>query len=262
LILNASATTAVAQFRPVPTENPAIGERYHVETAIAFWNPELKLIVSSESLGIPGDAVDLVNDLGIGQTMLRELRFVVRPATKHKFRFNYLPMKFEAEAVVEREFVFNGQRYRIGLPVNTSASLKTFRVGYEYDFIYRDRGFLGLLVDVKYTDVDVQLDSPIGEEFTSQVAPIPAIGVVGRAYVLPNVSVTGELSYFRIPDSLSEQFDGGGRYLDYDVYGTVNFTNNVGAQVGLRSLDAQYFQRFDNGHVNFKGWYFGAVARF
>lgn len=248
-----------AQFRP--SAAPTIGERYHIEGAIAWWNADPDLVVSSESLGIPGDDVDLVDDLGIEQKRLRALSVVLRPAPKHKFRFQYLPIEYDAEAQVRREFVFNGQRYRIGLPVNTTASFKTYRFGYEYDFFYREQGYAGVLFDLKYTDVNVMLDSPIGREFTSQVAPIPTVGVVGRGYVASNVSITGEFSFFKIPENLGKD-DFGGRYLEYDFYGTFNFTPNVGAQIGLRSVDVEYFEDFDAGNLRFRGLYFGGVVRY
>jgi hypothetical protein len=264
LLLLGPVSSAHAQFRPTggASAQPAIGERFHIEAAASLWNPDPTLVVSSESLGIPGDNIDLVSDLGVEQKRLRELRLVLRPATKHKFRISYLPIQYEAQSVVQREFVFNAQRYRVGLPVNTSADLTTYRFGYEYDFFYRDRGFVGVLFDLKYTDIDVLLDSPIGKEYTQQVAPIPTIGIVGRGYVVPNVSITGEVSFFKVPEKLGEQFNGGGRYLDYDFYGTFNFTNNVGAQVGLKSVDVDYFQERDAGNLNFTGWYFGAVVRY
>jgi hypothetical protein len=262
VVLTALATPAAAQFRPPSAPNPAVGEKYNIEASFAWWNPEPELIVSSESLGIIGDNVNLVTDLGITQKRVASLNLVLRPATKHKFRFNYLPIKYSAEGIVQRDFVFNGQHYRIGLPVNTTADLTTFRFGYEYDFLYRDRGFLGVLFDLKYTNVDVELDSPIGREFTSQVAPIPTFGIVGRGYIVPNVSISGELSFFRIPENLAEQIDGEGRYLDYDIYGTFNFTRNVGAQLGLRSIDVDYRRDLDTGVLNFTGWYFGGVVRY
>jgi hypothetical protein len=240
----------------------SIGERYNIEGAAAFWSPQPELLVASESLGIPGDRIDLVNDLGIERKKIPDLRLVLRPALKHKFRFNYLPLKYSAESVVNREFVFNGQRYRIGLPVNTTANLTTFRFGYEYDFFYRSRGFIGVLLDVKYANIDVQLDSPIGSEFTSQVAPIPTVGIVGRGYVLPNLSVTGEVSFFNVPDSIAEQLEADGRYLDYDIYGTFNFNRYVGAQLGVRSIDVSYFNDLDTGILNMTGWYFGGVLRY
>jgi hypothetical protein len=256
----AGSVPAAAQFQPAP-DRPA-GERYNIEAAASFWNATPTLIVSSESLGIPGDDVDLVADLGIEKKRINELRVVLRPGTKHKFRINYLPIKYEASSTVQREFTFNGLRYRVGIPVSTTADLTTFRFGYEYDFLYRDWGFVGVLFDVKYTDVEVTLDSPIGSEFTAQVAPIPTIGVVVRGYLVPSVSITGEVSFFKVPDSLSEQFNGGGRYLDYDFYGTFNFNRYIGAQVGLRSVDVEYFKDLDSGNLNFKGLYFGGVIRY
>ena len=91
LVLLGGALPVSAQFRPPASANPTVGERYHVEAAYTFWGADPDLIISSESLGIPGDDVDLVNDLGIEEKRLRELRLVLRPATKHKFRINYTP---------------------------------------------------------------------------------------------------------------------------------------------------------------------------
>jgi hypothetical protein len=249
---------ASAQFRP--PGSPAVGEDYHVEASISWWDPEPDLVINSESLGIAGTDVDLVNDLGIEQKRIPEFRIVLRPARKHKFRIHYLPVKYEADATVRREFVFNGQRYQVGLPVQTEADLTTWRIGYEYDFVSRSRGFVGFLLDLKYTDVRVDLRSPIGEEFTSQPAPIPTLGLIGRGYVAPNFSITGEFGYLRVPDNFSEDF--GGRYLDFDFYGTVNFTNNVGAQLGYRSIDVFYEDLPDSGTLKLRGWYFAGVVRF
>lgn len=250
---------ALAQFRP-PAE-PAVGENYHVEVAYGWWNADPSLIINSESLGIPGSDVDLVEDLGIEQKQLGRLNVVLRPATKHKFRFEYLPIKYEASTRVEREFVFNGQRYTVGIPIDTTADFKTYRFGYEYDFIYRSRGFFGALFDLKYTDVRVELETPFAApEFTTAVAPIPTLGVVGRGYLAKNFAVGGEASFFRIPDGLSEDYDG--EYTDWEIYGTLNFTNNVGATVGYRSIDVFYDADRDTGALRFTGFHFTGVVRF
>jgi hypothetical protein len=258
-LLIACATPTWAQFRPVG--DPSVGELYHIEGAASFWKATPDVIISSESLGIPGDDVDLVGDLGIEKKSLPELRLILRPGRKHKFRLNYTPIKYEATSTVRREFIFNGQRYRIGLPVNTSADLTTIRFGYEYDFVHRDRGYAGVIFDVKYTNIDVNLASPIGNEFLQSVAPIPTIGFAGRGYIVPNVSVTGELTFFKVPENLGGE-DFGGRYVDFDIYGTVNFNRYLGAQLGFKSIDVNYFADLDAGTLNFKGLYFGVVARY
>ncbi len=106
----------------------------------------------------------------------------------------------------------------------------------------------------------MELNSPIGAEFTSAVAPIPTIGVVGRAYPMRNLAVGGEVSFFRVPDQLSDRYDGG--YTDYDFYATANFNAHTGAQVGYRSIDAFYTLDRDNGALKFKGLYFSGIVRY
>jgi hypothetical protein len=257
-LIPALVASAAGQYRP-PSDPPG-GENYHVEVGLLGWSPTPVLVINSESLGILGTDVDLVNDLGITSQRFWETRAVLRPAKKHKFRIHYLPMQYVGDTVVQREFVFNALRYRVGLPVATTADLTTWRIGYEYDFIHRDTGYLGFLVDLKYTNVNVALDSPLGSEFTNQVAPVPSFGGAGRVYLAPSFSITGEMTFFKVPENLSENYDG--RYLDYDFYGTMNFNRNVGAQIGYRSIDVFYQVDLDRGDLQFKGWYFAGVLRF
>ena len=73
-------------------------------------------------------------------------------------------------------------------------------------------------------------------QFTEARAPIPALGFIGRGYVVPNISITGEFSFFKLPDQALDNDQYSGKYYDFDLYGTVNFNNYVGAQVGYRSL--------------------------
>lgn len=253
-----AATPARAQFPR--TGSDVVGEDYNIELSFNFWNPTPEAIVNSEALGILGTDVDLVNDLGIEKQRLNDLRLVLRPATKHRFRVSYLPMNYDAATTITREFVFNGLRYRPGLPVETTAQFKAWRFGYEYDFLYRDRGFLGVLLDVKYTDVNVGLLSPIGDEYTKAIAPIPTIGGVGRVYATRNLALNAEVSYFKIPDSASEDYKG--RYVDYDVYATFNPQKNIGVQAGYRSIDVFYTAKTDAGSLTFKGLYLGGTVRF
>jgi hypothetical protein len=260
--LAAAATPAEAQYqRYRPLSDPATGERYNVELAYGLWNPTPDMQVSSESLGIPGTVVDLVNDFGISKKKLGEFRVVLRPARKHKFRIGYTPIKYTVDgAILHRSIVFNGQTFQIGLPVNAEANWKAWRFGYEYDFISRDRGFLGAVLEAKYTDVSVDLASPVTTEFASAKAPIPAFGIIGRGYLARNVSVTGEFTLFRLRNGDTDRYKGS--YYDFDIYGTLNFTNNLGAQLGYRSLDVSYTVKEDYGSFKLRGAYVMGVVRF
>ncbi len=254
-------STVSAQYRPV--ESGAIGENYHIEGSFNWWNAEPSLIVNSESLGILGTDIDLITDLGIEKHTLPVLNITLKPGRKHRLRFQRLPISYETDAHrVTRSFVFNGQLYTVGLPVTTTVDFTTYGFGYQYDFLYFSRGFVGAGVGLKYTNVDVDLQSPIGREFISATAPIPAISFGGRGYVTRNLSIDGELALFRIPDSLGEQLEGDGSYTDFDLHGTYNFNKYVGAQLGYRRTSIFYDVDLDTGDLQFKGWYFGGVIRY
>jgi len=255
-----------AQPLPLPTLPPmnpgpraATGEDYALEVSFGLWNPAPAIVINSESLGIPGTDVDLISDLGVTQKRLTRLNATLK-AGRHKLRFERVPIQYVASAKTTRPFVFNGQRFAAGTTVETSAAFKTYRAGYELDLVRADRGYFGILADVKITDVDVSLTRNVGVEFNSAIAPIPTLGGVLRIYPLPFLAVGGEASYFRIPESVTEDYRG--RYLDYDVYTTVNATNNIGATVGYRSIDVFYKNRFDTGTLTFAGFYLTGVVRF
>lgn len=262
----AATSPAEAQFAaPRSASTRATGENYHVEFGASVWNPTPDIVISSESLGIGGDNIDFVNTLGLTKSKFRQLKLVLRPGTKHKFRVEYTPIKYNAQKAVDIPFVFNGQRYTVGLPVTSDLLWKAYRFGYEYDFVYRDRGFVGLLLETKYTDISATLTATLlglsRAEFTRARGPIPAVGLIARGYIVPNISITGEFSGFpEIGTTGSGRY--GGKYYDFDLYGTVNFTDKVGAQLGYRSLDVFYKVNKDSGTMKLKGLYFGGVARF
>ncbi len=263
------AAPARAQIAPAGTQaprrlnDPATGERYHIEAAAGFWFPAADISISSQSLGIQGSTIDFRKDLGLTDQRFPELHLVLRPATKHKFRFQYIPIKYDQTATLTREIVFNGQKYHIAAPVTSTLDWKAYRLGYEYDFVSANRGFGGFILDLKYTDVTARLASLAVTEFARARAPIPAIGGIFRVYPVPNGSITGEITGFSIdwlPKNITK--NNAGHYFDVDVYGTLNFTNNVGVQVGYRSFDVGYVVNTDTGSFTVRGAYFGVVARY
>lgn len=254
--------TASAQYKPVMSGG-GIAEDYHIEAAYGWWNAKPELIVSSESLGILGSDVDLISDLGIEQRRLGKLDLVLKPSKKHRFKYQHLPISYSTDAFpVQRSFIFNGQRYNVGLPVTTNVDFSTDSFAYEYDFIHRARGFIGANINLKLTNIDVSLESPIGDEFFKQAAPIPAFGFAGRGYVTPNLAIDAEMTFFRIPKSIEEQLEGDGSYNDFDIHATYNVNKYVGTQIGWRKTTIFYETESDKGDLKFSGLYFGGVVRY
>jgi hypothetical protein len=269
VVAGIAASPANAQYRPLPAPGYGSasqkGENYHVEISANLWNPAPSFVVSSDGLGISGTTIDAQGDLGIQQKRIYDLRVVLRPATHHKFRFAYLPLTYTSTATLNATVYFNGRQYTAGLPVESDLQWKTYRLGYEYDFVSNHSGFFGILLEAKITQAQIQLDSTIGNELAEAKVPIPAIGVIGRVYLARGLSVTGEYSYFKLPSSLIK--DTTAHYTEYDICATYNVTDNFGAQAGYRKIDVAV--TVDNvknsavqGAAMLNGLYFGGVVRF
>ena len=111
-----------------------------------------------------------------------------------------------------------------------------------------------------HTNVRAELTNVLAAEFVEARAPIPSIGAIGRVYVVPNISITAELSGLATGGLFGEDYRA--HYADFDLYGTVNFTDNVGAQAGYRSFNVFYHVKEDEGELSSRGLYFGGVVRF
>jgi hypothetical protein len=254
---------ARAQFQPRPISDPATGEKFHIEAAIGFWTPSADIHVASTALGQLGTDIDFKKDLGLVDQKFPEFHLVLRPAKKHKFRVQFIPLSYTQTATLTRNIIFNGQIYAINLPINSTLDWKAWRFGYEYDFISRDRGFAGFLLDVKNTDVSATLTSPLRSDFARAKAPIPTFGGIFRVYPTANISVTGEVTGATIswlPTSLIKNNQG--HFIDIDFYATLNFTNYIGVQAGYRSFDVGYTLAVDSGAFKLSGPYFGVVVRY
>lgn len=250
--------SASAQYgAPPAAASGVVGEDYYVEVAYALWAPEREILISSESLGIVGTTIDAVADLGFDKNVFSGFRVVARPFRRWKLRFGYTPIKYEGETILTRTIVFNGQRYTVGLPVTSELDWKAWRFGTEFDFISRSRGFVGLILEAKYTDINATITAPFINEFTHVRVPVPAIGGIGRVYLTRNLAVTGEVSGLKLTVDQDT-----GKYVEYDFNAVYNFTRNIGVLGGYRSLDLEYQVEEDTGDLHLNGFYFGAVARF
>jgi hypothetical protein len=263
LVSALTALPAEAQFQARPVNQPNTTERFWVEASAGFWNPGADMFVTSDGSGalegLLGSRIDFKDDLGLTDQRFPEIHLVLKPGRKHKLRFQYIPIEYEQTGLLERRIVFNGQAYPLGIETSSLLRWNAYRFGYEYDFISRDRGFGGFILDVKHTDIVAELTNFQTTEFVTAAAPIPAIGGIARFYPIPALSVTFELTGIALPD-IDEDYDG--HYADLDLYGTYNFNRYVGAQVGYRAFDVGVkFEEF-TGSFTVKGLYFGVVARY
>ena len=238
----------------------AVGEDYIVELGAGLWSPTPRISASSEQFGIPGTTIDFGPDLGLTRQRHGEFKMTFKPGRRHKLRVNWLPMSYQQNGVLPREVVFQGIRYDAGQPVNSSVTWNVWRLGYEFDVVSRDRGYFGLILETKLTEVGAELQSSADSEFARARAPIPAIGAIARVYVTRFTPVTAEVTAFQMPDDLVNDYRA--RLVDFDIYGTVNVNEMFGVSIGYRSMDMSYLFERDGGDFTVKGVYLSGAVRF
>jgi hypothetical protein len=108
--------------------------------------------------------------------------------------------------------------------------------------------------------MNAELASPLATEFTRGKAPLPAIGLVGRAYPLPELAINFEVSMFRVPKGSIPDVEA--NYYDWDIHGTMNLNRFVGLQVGWRRMTNFLQVEEDTGDVKFQGIWFGGAVRY
>src|SRR5712691_2137008 len=153
------APRAEAQFgapRVVPAED------YHLELNAMLWKPSPEVVLRTDRLGIIGNEIDFIREFGIEDKRFTEFRVTLKPGRKHKIRFQYVPISYNQNAILLRQFVFSGRTFTIGLTANADIEWKLWRFGYEWDFVSRERGFVGLVGELKYNQVKGAITSPIG----------------------------------------------------------------------------------------------------
>jgi len=253
------ACAAPARAQGSGTPSSAVGERYYIEFSATWWNPLLTGSVSSDRLGLVGSTIDFVSDLGFNRSRQSDMRLVLRPAKKHKLRLQYTPTDFSAQSVLTRDIAFAGQVYPISLPVESLLTWTVLRLGYEWDFLYKPRGYAGVLLEVRKTDLTAAIDSIIGGGEIAGNAPFPAIGFVGRAYPLKELAINVEVSGLKITDFNP---DHAFKLLDMEISATFNVTRNAGVSAGWRRMNTSLVFDTDRGVLDFSGLWFGGVVRY
>ena len=229
------------------------------EFNILWFNPDPDITLQSGSLtGATGITnIDFVDVFGIEKKGFPEIRFFA--GRSHKFRFGYIPIKYEAATTINRTITFQGRTFTVGVPATTEIKENILKVGYEWDFVSREKGFFGVVGELKYAPLAASITAAAlaPPAATEQNAPVPTIGVAGRGYPHPMVSISGEFTGLKVNSSDFEA-----SLWDWDVNGAVTFGKYIGVQGGYRSFTIDFTIDDDIGNIKVMGPYVGAVVRF
>jgi hypothetical protein len=190
IVSGAALLAAPAHAQRAPAED------YTLRAEYLWWSPgpsgQLQKGLGDE----PGTLLDARDDLGLGEAGANLARATFRLGGSWKLRGAWSPLDFRGDVLAPRSFAYGTTAVRAGDQVITALKGNYVTGELEWDFVERERGFLGFLFGVKYFDVDTLL---LNVDASSRVAeterlPIPVLGLAGRAYVHPRVSLEVELS--------------------------------------------------------------------
>src|SRR5689334_13548018 len=103
------ARPASAQYRPRMVNSGAVGENYHVEIGAALWDSSADMSLSNTALDLTGTTINLKNDLGAQDQRFPGFDLTLRPATKHKFRVQLVPVHYAPTTTLRSSVNFGGQ---------------------------------------------------------------------------------------------------------------------------------------------------------
>jgi hypothetical protein len=198
-----------------------------------------------------GTLVDVVDDLGIVDERTFEARGTLQFKPGHKLRGSYTPLSYDGDvASAARDFDYGATEFQRFERVRTSFKGGYYSAAYEYDFLRGPKGFLGATLGAKMIDLDATIVAPEQgrREQDSLRAPVPAIGLITRAYA-GRVSVEGELSGMTLGDR--------GRLIEFDTAVRVHLSDRLAASGGYRFLAVRAKDDRDFGDIEIRGWHFG-----
>lgn len=184
----------------------------------------------------------------------------------HKNHLYFLFSDFNQtqQAVLNRTVTFQGQTYNIGATVSGRLQSYVFTPGYQYDFIRRKQGSLGVQVQVNLLDVKgtlsavAQVNNGVPQAATvssgSLRAPLPVAGPTFRLYPIPNSS-----RLFVTANVLGMYFFGYGNYVS--SVGTVGLTltRNLSVRGGYQ-LGSRFDVNTNSNRIGLNLTQKGAVA--
>jgi len=182
LLLAAMATASAQDSGTEPGQY-----KWQVDATWWFSNPTGSVHGANSS-----GSFDLNSDFGFGSYSTFSGKVDWHFKRKHHLTLRLAPVTSERTRAITRQIEFQGVTYDVGTQVTADINTFSAAPGYQYDFIRRDRGYLGGAVQINLVNTTSSLkgvgtiNGVTGERTASGsiFAPLPIIGPIGRWYPL------------------------------------------------------------------------------
>lgn len=210
-----SAAEPTAQAAQLPWEqNPPprlVEDRFRLEVDLfaARASTRLRIDPSPQQQGTTVSAED---DLGLQETKwLPHVELTLFPGRDHLVRLSTFSMKRNGSVILERQVVFEDNTYNIGERVDSVLDLTMVGLTYGYRLLHAEAYDLAVTLGMHIASVDANAVVParVIRESDSGVAPLPLIGLEGRADLTRRWSLSARVQYLKanISDVEGEMMD-------------------------------------------------------
>lgn len=158
-----------------------------------YWFTELDGDVKVTEAGVVGTDIDFSDDLGVDDEDFWEVRITLEFG-KHKLRYGFIKLEWDGEKTITEEINFGGETFTVSTFVDSELNVDYHRLGYQYDFIDTLENRLGLILELKYFDIDARLKAPPIDESESLQVPVPTVGVAFQLSLPLLVTFGGEVT--------------------------------------------------------------------
>ncbi|MGB0125439.1 MAG: hypothetical protein WA419_05570 [Silvibacterium sp.] len=183
------ATLLAGSFIHAQDSNDFDAHKLRIDAGWYYSNPTGSIHGSNDS-----GSIDLNKDLGFNSYSTFSGKVDWKFTRKNHFYVTIIPLDTSRQTVLDRTFTFQGQTFNAGLTANSSLNTLAVAPGYEYDFIRRKRGHLGLALqfDLFNTTAKISVAAQTTGNGThydavsasgSLLAPIPVAGPDFRFYL-------------------------------------------------------------------------------
>jgi hypothetical protein len=206
------------------------------------------------SQGVPGTPIDAESDLGLDSSNIEpKFQAMVRVGERHRLRFDYFTLDRTGHTTVTGDpIVFRDVILLPGDPVDSSLSLRTLGISYEYSFIHRQHFELAATVGINDTDIStrvrVSTQTRHVDQLEDQAGPFPTVGLDSTYVLSKRFYLDARAQYFRLAvDHLT------GSQSFYELAALYRLRPNISFALGYTAAKANLESRQPNnsGYFDF-----------
>lgn len=221
-----------------------------------YWFTRTDSQILMEKFGV-ATSLDLKNDLGVGDPGFAEAQ-VTYSHHRSNFRFDFTPIRYSGDSVVDRTIRFNNRLYTLGTRVVSDIEVNALRFSWTYFLFHAADGRLkvGSVLEGNGFLQNLSLKAPtLGVAQTSGLSVgVPAVGVAAEFSAYKRLRFSGEVAGMTVGRY--------GSFLRSEVAAKLAVAPHLAITAGYRTFDLHADYRPDFVQLKMNGPFAGASLRF